>query len=95
VPLVSDAVISVSSKRDQHDGTASLSHSRPDTPFPLPYADDFDAYANDSLPKYLSAWNGAFAIAKTDGESVLRQYVTEAPDTLVIRARTRRPRHLC
>jgi len=80
VPLVGDAVISVSSKRDQHDGTASLSHSRPDTPFPLPYADDFDAYANDSLPKYLSAWNGAFAVAKTaDGESVLRQYVTEAP----------------
>eukprot|EP01051_Picozoa_sp_SAG22_P014960 SAG22_NODE_1890_length_3373_cov_1.512523_2_plen_775_part_00 len=81
VPLVGDAVISVSSRHDQHDGTATLSRpSKPDTDFPLPYSDGFDNYANDSLPKYLSAWNGAFAIAKAaDGESVLRQYVTDPP----------------
>lgn len=33
-----------------------------DAPFPLPYADDFEGYANDTLPLYTSDMFGAFGV---------------------------------
>jgi galactosylceramidase len=69
IPLVGDSIVSVSSKRDQYDGTKSLPPIPAPAPFPLPYHEDFESYQNDTLPKYLSDFNGAFAVADTNSVS--------------------------
>jgi hypothetical protein len=63
IALVGDSIVSVSSKHNQFDGTKGLPPVPPPAPFPLPYHDDFESYQNDTVPKYLSDFNGAFAVA--------------------------------
>ncbi len=89
VPVMGSAVISVSSRGGQVDGTKELPPSPPPTPFPLPYADDFQGYANDSVPRYLSDFEGAFAVVVDDASveatnrnssnGILRQFVRAKP----------------
>lgn len=53
----------------------------PSAPFPNPYTDTFDSYANDTMAKYLSDEGGSFAVFKdsSSGGGVLRQVVVEPP----------------
>ena len=47
--------------------------------FPLPYADDFQGYAESSEAKYLADQIGSFEIHSTKGGKVLRQMAPMAP----------------
>eukprot|EP00040_Diaphanoeca_grandis_P037435 m.243730 g.243730 ORF g.243730 m.243730 type:complete len:926 (-) comp33818_c0_seq1:380-3157(-) len=47
--------------------------------FPLPYTDDFDAYANDTLAKYFADQGGSFAAIKDGDETVLSQRAPADP----------------
>lgn len=63
----------------QHRGTGTQS---PAAMFKLPYADDFNSYTNDAIPKYFSTLNGAFEITDAGGGrkgKCLQQQVTQAP----------------
>ena len=77
---------------EQVDGTKDLPPSPPTAPFPLPHADNFETYANDSVPRYLSDFEGAFAVVTDDGiddaeatdsggsgNKILRQFVRTQP----------------
>lgn len=43
--------------------------------FPLPYADDFESYAPESLPKYTQDQSGVFEVQQQPGNKILRQVV--------------------
>ena len=42
-------------------------------PFPLPYADNFESYGEEKLPKYTQDQAGAFEVNTLDGNKVLKQ----------------------
>lgn len=73
-----DALYSLSTTTGQGKGRA-----RPpeDSPFPLPYADDFERTAVGHAPKYLSDQDGAFEVQPCSGRGghCLRQTITEEP----------------
>lgn len=63
----------------QHKGVVM---QRPEAVFKLPYADNFNEYANDAIPKYFSTLNGAFEIADAGGGrkgKCLQQQAIQAP----------------
>eukprot|EP00039_Didymoeca_costata_P032679 m.38843 g.38843 ORF g.38843 m.38843 type:complete len:1028 (+) comp9481_c0_seq1:155-3238(+) len=49
----------------------------PTKPFPLPYADNFEAYNISSLPKYVSSMNGAFEVTADGDNKILQQTVAK------------------
>jgi len=51
----------------------------PESPFRLPFSENFDSYDNDALPKYWSDLQGAFSIYKTQSNGVLRQQAPQLP----------------
>lgn len=73
-----DAVVSLTTTTGQRKGAADQGPSK-SASFPLPYADSFDGYANDTAPRYLSDQAGSFSVMNRDGKGVLRQSVPESP----------------
>lgn len=54
----------------------------PSAPFPLPYMEDFNSYANDTLARYFSDQGGSFSVFRDPGNAsngVLRQVVVDDP----------------
>lgn len=47
--------------------------------FPYPYAENFDAYKDEELPKYFVNINSSFEIASMGANKVLKQVVRDAP----------------
>ena len=50
-----------------------IGKDQPQKRFPMPYSEDFESYALDTLPKYFSDMHGAFAVAEGAGGKVMRQ----------------------
>jgi hypothetical protein len=72
--LPADGVLTASTVRGAAHGAPSAPVPPP-APLPLPYADAFDAYAYDSLPRFLSDQGGSFAVRNGS----LVQTVTQRP----------------
>ena len=54
-------------------GNGGTGKDQPQKNFPLPYAEDFESYGLDTLPKYFSDMHGAFAVADDGAGKVMRQ----------------------
>ncbi|XP_076104943.1 galactocerebrosidase-like isoform X3 [Mytilus galloprovincialis] len=74
-----DQVVTITTIKVGQKG--SYPNPPPGKPFPVPYKEDFEAYAVSSQPKYMSQQLGAFEVQKTYGDHglVLRQVVLETP----------------
>ncbi|CAG2224562.1 GALC [Mytilus edulis] len=74
-----DQVVTITTIKVGQKG--SYPNPPPSKPFPVPYKEDFEAYAVSSQPKYLSQQLGAFEIQKSNGDhgQILRQMVLETP----------------
>ena len=72
--LPADGIVTASTLRGAAHGAPSAPVPPP-APLPLPYADSFDSYAFDSLPKFLSDQGGSFAVRNGS----LVQTVTQRP----------------
>jgi len=73
-----DSLYSLTTTTGQGKGSAQPPAA---TPFPLPYADDFEKVATGHAPKYLSDQDGAFEAHPCAGRSgqCLEQVITEKP----------------
>ncbi len=78
VELEPGAIYSLTTTTGQYKAPVK---GRPDTGFPLPYADDFERTAVGKTPKYLSDQNGAFESAACTGRKgrCLQQSVEQEP----------------
>ena len=59
--------------------SVALSDGPLDDVFPLPYADDFERYGNDSLPLFMSDMFGAFTTCAVDADSAAARFPGNAP----------------
>lgn len=73
-----DSLYSLTTTTGQGKGTARPSA---ETPFPLPYSDDFEGTPLGHTPKYLSDQDGAFEVHRCNGRegNCLEQVITEKP----------------
>lgn len=79
ITLNPGCIYTITTTTGQHKGAGTQISS---AMFKLPYADDFNNYANDAIPKYFSTLNGAFEIANAGGGrkgKCLQQQVTQPP----------------
>lgn len=58
----SDSMVTVTTLSGGQHGAFPSSPIPPSAPFPLPYADDFSGYPEDSLARYMSDQAGSFAV---------------------------------
>ena len=72
IHLDKGAIYSITTTTGQRKGDASLIIPEKKN-FPLPYADDFESYEPDKLPRYTSDIAGCFEVAHQNGNKVLRQ----------------------
>lgn len=82
--LLPQGIYSLTTVQTVKHGTFTDVPVPPAAPFALPYTDDFDSYANDTLPRFLSDQGGSFSVIKDGGSGgVLRQMVsTQAIPTI-------------
>jgi galactosylceramidase len=73
-----DSLYSLTTAKGQGKGTAQPPAA---TPFPLPYADDFEKVATGRAPKFLSDQDGAFEVSSCNGRPghCLEQMITQKP----------------
>ena len=75
VTVPADGMLTVSTVRTASHGSFPGSPIPADTPFPLPYADNFDSALYDMLPKYFGDQGGSFAVR----HGVVQQVVPADP----------------
>jgi hypothetical protein len=82
VTVPADSIWTLSTLVGVKGGGGGAGKDQPQKPFPLPYFDDFETYAMDTLPLYFSDMHGAFAVASdtaTAANKVLRQQAGALP----------------
>eukprot|EP00118_Oscarella_pearsei_P009363 m.53910 g.53910 ORF g.53910 m.53910 type:complete len:670 (+) comp34288_c0_seq10:26-2035(+) len=75
-----DSIYTLTTTTGQSKGSTTIP---PEGPFPSPYTDSFDSYANESEPAYFADQTGKFQVLATGGQrgKVLRQVVIDRPIT--------------